>query len=547
MADFIGQSFGRYHIIEKLGEGGMAVVYKAYDTRLESEVAIKFIRTERLVPEVADKALKRFEREAKALAKLSHPNIVRVTDYGEQDGRPYLVMPYLSGGTLKQKLQGKPMAWREAARLLLPIAEALDYAHHQSILHRDIKSSNILITDSGAPMLADFGVAKLFEAEDTVDLTGTGVGIGTPEYMAPEQGRGQTDVRSEVYSLGVVFYELITGRKPYTADTPLAVLIMQATDPLQPPHKFVPNLPSDVEGVIYKSLAKTPDARYQSMAEFGEALQKVAAEKDTGLGSPRKKILSVLTGLPVLVLMILGIVLGSKYIPVAISLNTATSTQTSTEQVKTLSPVLTASQLITVDAATVLPTPTGKLSMVDDFESGDLHDFRNMSGLWDIIPDQGNHVLRVTEDQAASWPSIQFGPQNFSNGTIQYRFNITEIQNTNSQSGMVYVNFRTNGEGISDGYTFQIQMNNTLEDLNYVSPSGSDWPSLGNRSIPVSPNEWHTVRVEVTDSIFKVFLDQKPLLTAVDNKQRLMMGRLGFQGSPQTTILFDDVQVWMEE
>ncbi|MBT7790870.1 MAG: serine/threonine protein kinase, partial [Calditrichaeota bacterium] len=186
MPDLIGQSLGRYHILEQLGEGGMAVVYKAYDTRLETDVAVKVIRTESLPQNTVERALKRFEREAKALARLNHQNIVNVTDYGEYEGKPYLVMPYFPGGTLKQKL-GKPIPWQEAVEMLLPIAEALDYAHSQKMVHRDVNPANILLTERGQPMLTDFGIAKVLDIEETMDLTGTSAAVGTPEYMAPEQ------------------------------------------------------------------------------------------------------------------------------------------------------------------------------------------------------------------------------------------------------------------------------------------------------------------------------------------------------------------------
>ncbi|MGC9025768.1 MAG: serine/threonine-protein kinase, partial [Chloroflexia bacterium] len=239
----IGQSVGRYHIVEQLGEGGMATVYKAYDTRLEREVALKVIRRGAFPPEQLERILRRFEREAKALARLTHPNIVGLIDYGEYEGSPYLVMEYLPGGTLKKLLEaraGRPLPWEEAVRLLLPIARALHFAHRQGFIHRDVKPSNILITESGEPMLSDFGIAKLLETEETT-LTGTGVGVGTPEYMAPEQGLGRkVDARADVYALGVVLYELVTGRKPYTADTPMAVLLKQATEPLPRPRAYVP-------------------------------------------------------------------------------------------------------------------------------------------------------------------------------------------------------------------------------------------------------------------------------------------------------------------
>ncbi len=278
MSDLVGKSLGRYHIGEQLGEGGMAIVYKAYDTRLETDVAVKVIRTDNILPSVLDSALKRFEREAKLLARLLHPNIVKVIDYGEFEGMPYLVMPYLPGGTLKRKL-GKPTSWQESFKLLLPIAEALDYAHSQNMIHRDVKPSNILLTQRGQPMMADFGIAKILDLENTQELTGTSMMIGTPEYMAPEQVTAKTvDHRADIYALGVVLYEMVTGRQPFLADTPMAVLIKHNTEPLPPPRKFVPNLPDAVEKVLLKALAKHPDDRYQSMEEFGAVMKRLLEE-----------------------------------------------------------------------------------------------------------------------------------------------------------------------------------------------------------------------------------------------------------------------------
>jgi len=210
MTNLIGQSLGRYHILEQLGEGGMATVYKASDTRLERNMTIKVILPQK---QQSEKFIKRFEREAKTLAQLSNPNIVKVLDYGDYDGVPFIVMEYVHGGTLKKKL-GKPIPWAEAADLQAPIAQALECAHKypQKIVHRDVKPSNILLTQSGEPMLSDFGVAKILETEETMDLTGTGVGVGTPEYMSPEQGLGHgVDHRADIYALGVVFYEMVSG------------------------------------------------------------------------------------------------------------------------------------------------------------------------------------------------------------------------------------------------------------------------------------------------------------------------------------------------
>lgn len=275
MADLVGTQIDRYRITERIDEGGMAIVYKAVTTRLESEVAIKVIRIERFAPEIVHKTLKRFEREAKSLAQLTHPNIVGVIEYGEYEGKPYLVMEYLRGGSLK-KFLGKKMPWQNAARLLLPIAYALEYAHKHNIIHRDVKPSNILLTESGEPMLADFGIAKIIEEDATMDLTGTRATIGTPEYMSPEQGLGkEIDLRSDIYSLGVVFYELITGQKPFLGDTPMETIFKHVNESLPKPTNFVPNLPATVEAVLVKALSKKVGERYSSAGGFAHALEEL--------------------------------------------------------------------------------------------------------------------------------------------------------------------------------------------------------------------------------------------------------------------------------
>jgi serine/threonine protein kinase len=178
MPDLTGIDVGRYHVVERLGQGGMAEVYKAFDTRLQREVALKVIRKDMIAQAFHDTMMKRFEREALALARLSHPNIVKVFDFGEYDEAPYLVMEYLTGGTLSLKTAGKPLSWREASRLLAPVASALDYAHAEGILHRDVKPANILLTRQGQPMLSDFGIAKILDMEGNTQLTGTSMGIG---------------------------------------------------------------------------------------------------------------------------------------------------------------------------------------------------------------------------------------------------------------------------------------------------------------------------------------------------------------------------------
>jgi serine/threonine protein kinase len=267
MADLSGKQLGRYQIMEPLGKGGMAIVYRASDTLLERDVAIKVIRRDAIPPEILHDMLKRFEREAKSLARLSHPNIVKVLDYGEYEESPYLVLEYMPGGTLRQRM-GMPIPWAEAVRQLLPIARSLEYAHRRGIIHRDIKPANILLTDGAVPMLSDFGIAKIFGENKTTTITGSGVTVGTPEYMAPEQWTGEAGIQTDIYSLGIVLYEMVTGNKPFVADTPGGILLKQATESVQSPRGFVADLPEQVEAMLIKMLAKEPGDRHADMDEL---------------------------------------------------------------------------------------------------------------------------------------------------------------------------------------------------------------------------------------------------------------------------------------
>ena len=383
MTDLIGQSLGRYRILEQLGEGGMATVYKAYDTRLERDVAIKVIRIEKLTLETIGKSLKRFEREAKALAQLQHPNIVRVIDYGEYEHRPYLVMEYIPAGTLKQRL-GKPIPWQSAARFLIPIAHALDYAHRQGIVHRDVKPSNILITKSGEPMLADFGVAKILDDDTvTLDLTGTSMLVGTPEYMAPEQVTGKNvDASTDIYAMGIIFYEMITGRKPYQADTPLAVLFKHASEPLPRPSQFVPDLPEEVEEVLFKALAKNPKNRYQTGSEFANTLTAISTLPIKAKGSMPQKIkpsnpqkkpgrkylgFAIAMGLLAIfsVVAMLFLVLGVKGIGLLAALATDTATASSTSAVTSISESTLTPNFTSTTTPTEPSTPTASITATD--------------------------------------------------------------------------------------------------------------------------------------------------------------------------------------
>ncbi|MFN8596100.1 MAG: protein kinase [Anaerolineae bacterium] len=268
MNDLIGKTIGRYRIIEHLGRGGMAEVYKAHQPSLDRYVAIKLMHTF-----LADEKefLARFEREAKVVATLRHPNIVQVYDFDVENGVYYMVMEFINGETLKARLQalearGEWVSRDDAVRITLAVGSALKYAHERNMVHRDVKPANVMITTDGQVILTDFGIAKIVSASN---LTASGAMVGTPSYMAPEQGMGQPgDERSDIYSLGVMLYQLVVGRLPFDADTPLAVVLKHINEPLPLPQVLKPDLPDALNAVILKALAKDPNERYQKVAEM---------------------------------------------------------------------------------------------------------------------------------------------------------------------------------------------------------------------------------------------------------------------------------------
>ncbi len=268
METMLGQTLGQYRIVEQIGKGGMATVFKAYQPGLDRYVAIKVLPAYYAHEEGFSE---RFVREAKAIARLDHPHILPVYDFGQADGLSYIVMKYVAAGTLKDRL-GQPLAPQAALDLLKQIGAALDHAHDMGILHRDVKPGNVLIDEKGWTYLSDFGLAKMVEG--SVQLTGSGVGIGTPAYMSPEQGQGlAVDGRTDVYSLGIILYEMLTGRVPYEADTPMAVVVKHITGPLPPPRSLNPAISPAVERVILKALARDPADRFPRAGALVEALE----------------------------------------------------------------------------------------------------------------------------------------------------------------------------------------------------------------------------------------------------------------------------------
>jgi serine/threonine-protein kinase len=271
---------GIYEIKAELGRGGMATVYRGYDPRFEREVAVKVLPSELLH---ADPQFRlRFEREAKIIAQLEHTAIVPVYDVGEADGQPYFVMRYMSGGSLSDLIKAGGLTIEDAVRILGAIAPGLDEAHSKGIVHRDIKPSNILFDKRGNPYISDFGIAKLSQAQ-AGNVTGSAI-IGTPAYMAPEQAQGtDVDGRADIYALGIILFEMLTGRQPYEADTPMAVAIKHITEPVPPIRQANPKLPEGMEAIIQRAMAKDKNQRFATAVEMTNALRDVARNEPTRL------------------------------------------------------------------------------------------------------------------------------------------------------------------------------------------------------------------------------------------------------------------------
>ena len=273
MATLVGRILGKYRVVARLGRGGMAEVYKGHQPGLDRYVGIKVLHAH-LVDE--EGFIGRFEREAKAIAQLRHPNIVQVIELDQEGDIYFMAMEFIDGPTLKDELKARqaenqPLSFTQISLVFSALCSAIDYAHARGMVHRDIKPANVMINEEGQVILTDFGIARIMGA---TQYTQTGALSGTPAYMSPEQGQGERgDERSDIYALGVMLYEVATGMVPYDADTPFAVIMKHISEPLPLPSEMNPDIPETVEQVILKAMEKDPDDRYQSAGEMARALR----------------------------------------------------------------------------------------------------------------------------------------------------------------------------------------------------------------------------------------------------------------------------------
>src|SRR5258706_2797350 len=285
----VGKSLGQFRIVERIGSGGMAMVFKAYQPTVGRYVAVKVLPAYHARDPIF---VKRFTQEARSVAKLQHANIVQIHDFGTEPagaGRSggditYIVMEYVEGGTLKDRLKQRALTVPEAVDFVIQAAEGLGCAHSHGIIHRDVKPANMLLRKDGHLLLSDFGIAKILEG--TTNLTRVGTGIGTPQYMSPEQGTGQpVDRRSDIYSLGIVLFHCLTGRVPFTAENALTITVKHLNDPLPVEMLRMAGVPAPLEQVIVKMAAKAPLDRYQTTDELINALTSALAASQLSMPS----------------------------------------------------------------------------------------------------------------------------------------------------------------------------------------------------------------------------------------------------------------------
>ncbi|MFZ0549101.1 MAG: protein kinase [Candidatus Promineifilaceae bacterium] len=278
----IPEKIGRYQVKHEVGRGGMASVFLAHDPRFGRDVAIKIL-PEQFLHDPTFRG--RFEREARTIAQLEHPAIVPVYDFGEQEGQPYLIMRYMSGGTLLKRMSQGALPLDEIVEILRRIGSALDYAHSKGIVHRDLKPANILFDNHGNAFLTDFGIVRL--AESTATYTGSAI-VGTPAYMSPEQIHGDKSIdgRSDIYSLGVITFEMLTGQVPYQANTPAKLMMAHVLDPIPRVNQFKQNVPADCQMVVDRAMAKDRDKRFSTASEMAVTLSGLNSHQATPTAAP---------------------------------------------------------------------------------------------------------------------------------------------------------------------------------------------------------------------------------------------------------------------
>jgi serine/threonine protein kinase len=550
MEDLTGKQFGPYQIVAPLGEGGMAAVYKAYQPAMERYVALKV-----LPRHFAEDAqfVARFQREARLVAQLQHPHILPVFDYGQADNYTYIVMPFVQRGTLADSLKGQPHALPRIRQIISQIGDALNYAHAHGLIHRDVKPSNVLIDEGGNCLLTDFGLARMVET--SVNLTTSGAIMGTPAYMSPEQGSGQKiDARSDIYSLGIILYEMATGRVPFKAETPIAVVFKHIQDPLPPAHLVNPELPEAIELVILKALSKNPEDRYQTAGDMVRAIQAAISDApaistpiapaeslalpytEVSTKAPPKQAKRML---PIWMWSAIGVVavaiIGGLWIMFDQGVQRSMpSTEDTALSTAIIPPAETSTPFVQPISSSPIPPVT--VLFQENFEDKKPLPFTFIeNGNWKQETDEtGNQVYEIDNLTGTGYPQIRFGSPAWKNYTIEYR---TRMLDSTSASSDVFCTFRSQQRG---WYIQTLHPPDTVFLLYYV-PSPQSNEAIGSGPMSVVKGIWYSVRIEAQDTQLRVFLDNSLIIETTDS--RVSQGDITLGVGPGLQAQFDDIKV----
>jgi len=358
----IGSKVNRYEIRESLHRSDLIGIYKAYDTKLERLVLLKTILHS---TDYSKDAVDFFITESRSLAQLTHPNIAKVLDFGHENGNLYLISEFVTGIPLSELMLDGPMPWQKAVNILLPLMDALIYAHSKDIIHRDLKPENITVNSDGQPTLSDFSLIRIIEEEETRDMTGTNVGLGSAAYISPEQGKGLTvDFRADIYSLGVIFFEMVTGKKLFYAANSMEIVLQHIMANPPKPRTIVPELPKSIEDAILNALSKDPDKRYQSMDEFSNVLKAIVEASNRAKSKPKTTIdLRIASAIGIALIVVVVFVIRAWERTPAV----AVPTPTFTEPRATPTAIFTVTKTV---PAPITPTPT-QLSEIELFPKYD--------------------------------------------------------------------------------------------------------------------------------------------------------------------------------
>ncbi len=587
MNDLIGQTLGPYQIIEQIGEGGMATVFKAYQPSLDRYVAVKV-----LPPLYAKQPnfTERFEREAKAVANLNHPNILPVYEAGQDKGYSFIGMRYVENARTLKELMAQPLTLTQIGDLIGQIGSALGYAHQQGVLHRDVKPANVLM-DSNWALLSDFGLAKM--TKESVQLTGTGVGIGTPAYMSPEQGQGQkVDHRTDIYSLGIILFEMLTHQVPHRAETPIATIIKRTTEPMPIPRQLNPNIPEGVERVVLKTLARNPANRFDTAEKMAEALGQAVQEtpdpyllmmppndeptiasdsnkqgtqpaphsEPTAVSAPRAgsvwpqmvarqprwRLVGVMA---LLVLIATGVIFsrgsGQQNIP---NQQAQTPPQAALlvemEGEIEVSPQDDPFALLLPEACTLDETPL----YIEDFQDGKAQGWQGiMAGVdwnaqngWAISSDEAGNLV-VTASQTTGFADDNLQDHIFDNAVWRIKIKVV------GRDADMFLNWRILATEPEDDTRYIVQLGgDVLIDLSRLQKPGPDHFSVGPTQYQMEQDRWYYFELSTYEGVTELWVDGQQLVSYTD-PQPLPPGAIGlevhvFEGS-KTVFYFDDISV----